>query len=258
MGYLAFKICLLFFNFLLFLSCGIKKEPSPPPVPKFKIHRIGSHVYVIPLSKEIVLEGFRSVDGYYIKETPSRFCFIVKHIRGRELLQCVEEARSQKISSRILIKEDEVILKFDEEGTYRVYPYKKMLVPKILKEVRGNVIRFKREYKEKIFAITKVINSVESEPLIVKVPPRALPRPPKPEKVSYAVRENNLFIYWWLDNDEDVVGFLIYRDGELLTEKAQGSNVYVDRLPRKKTVYEIFSVNRFGIKSEPAVLIYSP
>lgn len=251
------KFCFILLNFILISSCGIKREPEPLPEPEFRVLRIGTLVYLIPSNKDVVPESFTGRGWYYVKDKPERFCFRVKHLRGKEALVCVPEAYTGKPSAEVILLKDSLKLLFKREGVYRVYPYREGLIPKVLKELRGREVLLERKHTPYMVAITELVGDRESEPLILEVPPRKPPEPPPPEGLRYVVREDRLILYWW-SGSEDVSGFLVYRNGKLLTEKPIIQNVYEDRLPKGKTIYEVRSVNKFGVKSEPARIIYSP
>ncbi len=252
-----FKILFLLLKFGLILSCGIKKPPKPLPPPEYELKRIGSKVYLIPKIKGLKAEGFVPIDGFLVRDDPSRFCFKVSSPKGREVLSCVEEAGAGRPSLEVEVKNDRVEIIAKEVGTYRLYPYRDgKLIPKPLAEVRGRKMEIERGLKPKIVGVTKVMGRVESEPTIVEIPPVEPLRPAPPEDVRYVVRGDKLFLYWWGPDDE--VRFLVYRNGKLLTPEPIVSNYYVDELPKRETVYEIVSVNSAGAKSEPARIVYRP
>ena len=256
MGCGKFKILLIILKIGLILSCGIKKPPKPVLPPKYELKRIGSKVFLIPKTKALKAEGFVPVNGLLLKEDPSRFCFKVSGPQGKEVLSCVEEAVKVRPKAEAKVVEDKVEVLMADKGTYRVYAYKGgELVPKPVMEFSGNRIELKRDYKEKIFGITKVIGKVESEPVVVKIPPLEPPEPEPPEDLRYIVRGGKLYIYW---SGGDDLSFLVYRNGKLLTSEPIVRNYFVDKLPEAETVYEVVSVNRLGGKSKPVRIVYRP
>lgn len=245
-------LCLIIFKLF---SCGIKRDPKPPPLPDFELYRIGSYLYLVPLKGEILVEGFQRKDFYFVREEPGRLCFTVRRKGGREVLRCVEEAVRETPRVEIRIEPERVLILPREEGRFRLYPYREELIPKPVAEF-GEKAELRREFRERIYALTRVIGPVESAPLLVRVPPREPPAPPKPEHLRITVRDSKLYLYWWVEGE--VEGFLVFRNEQLLTEEPIRSNVFVDDLPEGEVVYRVISINRFGKKSQPAEIRYRP
>jgi len=240
---------------LAVLSCGVKKDPEPLPLPRFDLYRIGSYVYLVPREGEIVAEGFEKRDSYLVRREEGSFCFRVKRRGGRELMRCVAEAVLSVPEVEVRVEPEGVRLLTPRGRRFRLYPYRDRPIPPPMREFSGELL-LGREPEERVYALTEVLGSVESAPLTVRVPPAEPPEPPPPRDVRYTVRGERLYLYWWAE--EGAEGFLIYRDGRLLTERPIRSHVFVDDLPEGEVVYEIVSVNRFGKKSKPAVLRYRP
>jgi len=256
MGDRFLKFLFLFLNLCLIYACGIKKDPKPLPLPEFDLRRIGTYVYLIPKEKGIHAEGFYKEKDYMYRVEEENFCFRVWKEKGRERNVCVEKAYIYRPEAELIFEEDRLIVRLSRSGKYRAYPYTDRLIPKLIKEFEGSEVSLPREYSAKRYAITEVKGSVESKPLVVEVPPKIPPKPPKPEEVSYVKRGGKIYIFWSMQ--ENVKGYLVYRNGKLLTPEPIIQNVFVDKEPKKLMRYEIVSVNKFGVKSEPAVLIYRP
>ncbi len=256
-GKFSLKFSIFSLNILIFLSCGIKKEPKPLPFPDYRVYRIGEYVYVVPKIEGIYIDDFERKEEFFRKKESENFCFTVAHVKGKRVNVCVDRATSVKLRPETLITKDEVVVRFQREGLYRVYPFRGELIPTPLREIRGKEVSFKRTYNLQVYAVTRVIGSVETSPVIVEVPPKKPPKPEKPEDVSYSLRGGKIYIYW-RSEDESVIGFLVYKNGKLLTEKPITQNLIADEVPREKAIYRIISVNRFGVKSDPAILIYKP
>ncbi len=256
MSFKGFKFRFFILKVLLICACGIKKEPKPPPLPEFEVKRIGSLVFLIPSVPDVEAEGFVKGDGFLVRKEPSRFCFRVGVKGGRETLRCVEGAKDKRPSAEVKLEEDHVILFLREEGIYRLYPYEGRLIPKPIMEVRGRVLNVRREYEKKVYALTQVIDNVESQPLLVEVPPIESEAPPPPKRLSFLVRGNRLYLYW--SASDEATGFLVFRNGRLLTERPVVGNVFIDDVPAEVTVYEVVAVNRWGRKSKPVRVIYRP
>lgn len=250
------KFPFLLLNLCLIYTCGIKKDPKPLPLPEFDLRRIGTYVYLIPKEKGVRAEGFYRQGNFMYRVEEKNFCFRVWKENGRERNVCVEEAYTYRPKAELLLEEDRLILRFRRSGRYRIYPYTDRLVPKPIKEFEGSEVFLPREYSTRRYAITEVKGPVESEPLVVEVPPKIPPKSQKPKEVSYVKRGGKIYIYWSMQ--ENVEGYLVYRNGKLLTPKPIIQNIFVDEEPKKLTRYEIISVNKFGVKSEPAILIYKP
>lgn len=249
------KTALLLLKIAIILGCGIKKSPKPLPLPNYEVKRIGSKVYVIAPVSEVEVKGFEVVNGFFVKEHPDRFCFRIRRLGGREVFHCVNRAKEGKPSVKVSFEGKKATLMFEEEGTYRIYPVKEHLIPKKVKEFKGRVLVMERTFENRTYAVTKVEGSVESEPAVVNIPPLQPPRPEPPEDVSLVVREGRLYLYWWGGEDNR---YLVYRNGRLLTQEPIIRNVFVDDVPQTETVYEVVSVNKFGVRSEPARIIYKP
>ena len=238
----------------LIVGCGVKKAPKPPPLPHYDVKRIGSKVYLIPLEEGIEVKGFEMKRGFLVKERSSSFCFEIKKREGRRVYRCIGEAVREKPTARVHLKRDRAIVKLEESGIYRLYPVRDTLIPRTMKEIRGDEFIIERVREKRTYALTKVIGSVESEPLFIEIPPIKPTPPPPPRDIGYVVRDGYLYLHW----RGDAEGYLIYRDGKPLTEKPVRGNVFVDELPSGEAVYEILAVGEDGITSEPVRFIYRP
>jgi len=256
MGDWLLRFLFLFLNFCFIYACGIKRDPKPLPLPEFSLRRIGTYVYLIPKGKGVHAEGFFGERDFMFRLEKRNFCFRVWREKGRERNVCVEGAYTYRPKAELLLEKDRLIVRLSRSDRYRIYPYTDRLIPKPIEEFVGSEVSLPREYSSKRYAITEVKGSVESEPLIVEVPAKIPPKPPKPEGVSYVKRGEKIYIYWFMQ--KDVKGYIVYRNGKLLTPEPILRNVFIDKEPEELTRYEIVSVNEFGVRSDPAVLIYKP
>ena len=254
MGFL--NLVLLFMVLVFFFSegCGIKKPPKPPPRPEFQVRRIGDLVYVIPTDGNVVVEGFERAKGFWVLRREERFCFKVSHVKGKSVLQCVEEAPKGRPEAKVEVLRDRVVVRLKGFRSYRVYPVKDDLIPVPVMESNGEVV-LRRSHVARRFGITGVVDGVETEPLFVEVPPVETERPEKPKDLKYTVKGNRIVIFW---RGEEGMRYLVYRNDTLLTEEPILVNVFVDRLPEPGTVYRVISVNDEGVRSEPAQIVYRP
>jgi len=238
---------------LVCTSCGVKRDPQPLPLPEFDLLRIGSRIYVVPRKGEILPEGFERRDSFFIRQEAGRVCFTVRRLEGGKVLSCVQEAVREKPKLEVRVESERVLVL--SKGRFRVYPYRGELVPRPLKEFTDSLV-LERGFEEKVYAVTQITGSVESPPVLIRVPPKEPPTPPPPKDLSFAVRGGKIYIYW--RSEGEVEGFLVYRNGRLLTQKPVKSHVFAENLPAGEAVYEVVSVNRFGRKSKPATIHYRP
>jgi len=248
----------LFLFFLLILSCGIKAPPKPLPEPVFSVKRIGEFVYV--LGNDIKVEGFKKFDGFWYKKEKKALCFKVKHTKGKTKKVCVREAFKEIPKLEVRELKEEVLIIPKEEGVYRVYKVlkDKILYPNPLKEFKKDV-KIKKDYEPYYVGITKLISqNYESEPLIIKIPPKPKPAPKPPYAGGYTIKNEKLIIYWFHESYDKIVGFNIYKNGEKLNKKPLKRNYFFDHIPDKDTIYEITAVNRFGMESKPLKIFFHP
>ncbi len=252
------KVFLPVLNFLFLTSCGIKKEPKPLPEPEYKLLRLGSYIYVIPKKGGINVEGFDKFHNFFVKKNPLNICFKVKHVEGKIKLECVEKAITEVPPYSLEITEEEVVVRLLKEGEYKLYRVETVPIPTSGMKVNCCEVRMKREFMPKKVALTRVVGNRESQPAIIEVPPKAPPEPSPPEKGGYKLRGKNLYIYWWMKEDRGVTGFFVYKNGRRITPEPITANVFRDEAPSEPTVYEVRSVNKFGVESKPLKILYKP
>ena len=233
-------------------ACGVKKAPKPPKKPDYEVYRIGKYVYIVPKEEGLKVEKARKVGKNMVIYTKKPLCFRIQKEGKRTVKECVGGAVEGKPEYGILVRDRELVVKFKEEGTYRVYRYSDMPLPPPIGEVKGKEIRLERKAEGETYGITKVVGSAETEPVVIRVPPRLFLPPPPPQDVSYAVRGGKIYIFWRSPRDD--LRFIVHRNGKPLKEKPIKAPVIVDDLPSEETVYEIFSVDERGLRSKPARL----
>ena len=248
----------LFFLFLLILSCGIKAPPKPQPEPQFSFRRIGSFVYVV--GKDIEVEGFKNLNGFWYRREEKPFCFLVKHVKGKSKKVCVKESIKKPPKLKVKELKEAVLIIPREKGNYRVYRVVKngLLYPIPLKEFSKSV-EIKKEYEPYYVGITKVLSPIyESEAFIIKIPPKSKPIPKPPYSAGYTVVGSKLIIYWFHENYDELIGFNVYKNGKKLNKIPIKRNYLEDTLPKSKTLYEITAVNKFGVESKPVKVYFHP
>ena len=250
-----FKISLVVLNAFTLLSCGIKTDVEPLPKPKYRVLRVGELVYIIPEDKNVIPEGFRKEGNFFVKKERGRFCFRVRHVEGKEETRCVREASSDKPEARVEVEGDHLKLSLEEEGKYRVYPYRDRLIPQPIEEVEGDLITLKRKYEPYKVAITKVENGIESAPIVVDVPALKPPTPTPPKGVKILKKAGKIYIYWWA---EENMKYMVYKNGMPLTKEPTQATIVSDEIPAQETTYEVIAINEFGVRSKPARIIYKP
>lgn len=250
-----FKISLVILNTFILLSCGIKTDVEPLPKPKYKVLRVGDWVYIIPEDKKVIPEGFRKEGNFFVRKERGRFCFRVRHVEGKEETRCVREASSEKPRARLKVEGDKLKVLMEEEGIYRVYPYRDPLIPSPIEETESGLIILSRKYKPYKVAITKVVDGIESDPIIVEVPALKPPAPPPPKGVKILKKAGKIYIYWWA---EENMKYMVYRNGEPLTKEPTHATIVSDDIPKQETTYEVVAINEFGVKSKPTRITYKP
>jgi len=241
----------------LFLSCGVKGDPKPPPEPQFSVKRVGPFVFVI--GEDLLVPGFNRGKGFWYKKEPRPLCFTVKHAYGRSKTACVEG--EPPLKPRITLKEegDKLLLRGEEGVLYRVYPLSGELpLPFPLKEFKGKGY-LEKKYKPYKVALSQVVKeNLEAGPLYLEVPPKPLPVPPPPEEFGYLEEGDKLYLYWFHPEPEKLAGFNLYEDGKKLNSSPVRGFTYSLKKPSKKTLFEVRAVNAFGVESKGAILLYSP
>ena len=258
MGIILKRFGLLILIFMYILGCGIKKYPVPPPYPEFTIKRIGDKVYLIPETKGIKPEGFVKKGDMFVRIESDPFCFKVTHELGRSVMRCVEGAKGEPPYARVMDLGEEAGIQLSGYRSFRFYRVSggDIILPHFL-ETEGGEVRLKKSIKGMRVAITGVLSGVESEPAYVEIPAKEIPPPQPPEDLRLMVRGSTLYLYWW-HRDEDILGFIIRKNGMTLTDKPIRSYVFSEPAPEKETTYEVIAVNRFGKESQPARITYRP
>jgi hypothetical protein len=248
-GFIALFLVLFAY---LNLSCGIKKSPKPLKKPNVSIKVIGSSVYIIPYEPITKPKGFIYSGRYLYKEVKKGECFKISAPNRKALKFCVESILVQK--PKVDIEEDRegVLLKPGGFERYRLYPLEGVPMLEKGKEVKGQLY-IEKDFISRCFALTGVKGSAESFPYEFCVSPKTPPKPPKPLNLTLTLLGGRLVLLW---DSESGLEYVIYKNGKEVARVR--SNVFIDAIPEEETLYEVRSLNRFGVLSEPAGAIYSP
>ncbi len=78
------------------------------------------------------------------------------------------------------------------------------------------------------------------------------PEPPK--RFEYFIYRGKLFLIWTESSSKDVTGYLIERDGKVLTKDIINTYYYIINSWKKGDIFKIYSVDRGGNRSPPVYL----
>ncbi|MEZ0361813.1 MAG: hypothetical protein ABWK04_07995 [Hydrogenobacter sp.] len=241
---------------LILSSCGIKANPEPLPEPLVEIRRLGDNVYVRSLQGNIQVEGFEKLDGWFMKEDKEAFCFIVRRIGGKSGKFCVGKSIQKKPA--VILKENDSNLLIEASGfpSYRLYPLSDGKLD-ILNgaEFRG-IYRISRDYFRRCYAITGVLDAVESEPYNFCVEAKKVPPIKDVERLEYQTISDKIYLIWSYTPDDLFKEFVIYKDGKEVGSTQ--SYMYEDTLPEGKTTYTVKVRNKLGFESSGRSITYSP
>lgn len=239
-------------------ACGIKGPPVPPPPPNISIKRIGDFIYIKPnLNQKLKAKGFRYKNGLYVRQDKSSLCFDVKdYYTNTSSVYCVPPAIEKTPIILEAYRKFNIYIHLKGFKNYMIYKHKpnKGFNPFDGKMVKSVVV-LPPDFSAVCYDITGVFNSVESPPKEVCFKKENPPAPKTPQNLNFSVYKDKLYLYWEPNQDNGYTkGYLIYKNGKLLTKHPITQNVFVDKIPKSFTIYEVRAVSIFGNKSKPAEL----
>ena len=236
-------------------ACGIKAPPKPPEPPKVLVKRIGDYVYIKPLDNEVFkVKGFEKSGNIFYKRDKSSFCFDVEG-KDASSLYCVPPAIEKRPVVLKAYRKFRIHLSLRGFKRFRLYkhPAGRPFDPFEGSMVVGKNAVLPPDFSSFCYAITGIENGIESFPVEVCFKKQTPPVPQTPKNVNFTVYHDKIYIYWEPNEDEGyTIGYLVYKNGKLLTKKPIRSNVFEDTLPKGFTVYKIEAVGEYGTKSKPA------
>ncbi len=236
-------------------ACGIKAPPKPPEPPKVLVKRIGDYVYIKPYQNEVLkVKGFYKEGNIFFKKDKSSFCF---EIEGKDAssLYCVPPAIEKRPIVVKAYRKFKIYLSLKGFKRFRLYkhPIDKPFNPFEESITVGGKAILPPDFSSFCYTITGLQNGVESYPRDICFKKQTPPIPKTPQNANFTVYNNKIYLYWEPNEDSGyTIGYLVYKNGELLTKRPIRSNVFVDRLPKGFTVYKIEAISEYGTKSKPA------
>jgi hypothetical protein len=238
-------------------ACGIKAPPKPPAPPQVLVKRIGNYIYIKPVGNEkLKVKGFSYENGIFFKKDKSSACFEIK-VAESSSLYCVPPAIEKRPIVLKAYRKFRIHLELSGFKRFRLY---KHIPGKPFNPFQESVVVGKKavlppDFSAFCYAITGLENGIESLPEEVCFRQQKPPTPKTPQNVNFMVYKDKIYIYWEPNEDSGyTIGYLVYKNGKLLTKKPIHSNVFVDKLPKGFTVYDIQAVGEYNTKSKPAEL----
>ena len=282
----------LFFLFLIgfLFSCGVKSSPLPPEdktpkvVDNLNIKQQGNLIVlywkynkaqdisfkILLNGKEINLPIFQQGNLFWIeypfKGFSVEYCFQVETIRGifskTSKYKCITTKKFNLFSDspKIFQKEGEIYIKWeDKKGEFFIYKEKSKnrIPPIVYSKIKNNNIFEDRNVisgQKYCYFLTKNENQVESNRVYTECITYVDIYPPKKPKISYIKNRNNLIIILGHIDENDFAGFLIEKNGKLLTNIPTKTYYFIDKNWHRSDVYKIYSVDKNGNKSSPVYL----
>ncbi len=246
---------LLYSLFILFISisCGIKRSPVPLEYPKFSTKVIGNVMYIIPEGGINKPEGFKYMGNFIYKSVSKGECIVITAPHRKKKKVCIENTITKKPKVKLEEHEDYILLRVSGFERYVLYPYGEFPLFKQGREFGTSEIRLNKDYEKKCYALTGVIGNYESPFYRFCVTPKPLPTPPPPESLSLFVFKDRLLLVW---SFKEGFEYILYRNGKEI--KRLKGNIFIDKLPKGETLYEVVAISPLGAKSKPAKVLYRP
>ncbi len=237
-------------------ACGIKGPPVPPPPPDISLKRIGDYIYIKPnVHQKLEIKGFIYQNGLYVRKDKSSLCFNVKDRFTRTSgFYCIPPAIEKTPTVVKYYRKFHIHLYLKGFETYRIYKHK---IDHGFDPFDGELIKsiatLPPDFSSFCYSITGVFDSVESAPKEVCFQKQIPPLPKTPQNLNFSIYKNKLYLYWEPNQDNGYTkGYVVYKNGILITKHPIKANVFVDRLPKGFTVYKVQAVSVFNSKSQPA------
>lgn len=239
---------------LLLAGCGIRANPQVLKHPEVEIRRIGEKVYVKSLSGEIRVRGFERQGNYWVRVEGNPFCFTVERLGEGSRRFCVEQAREERPSIRLVEEESHVAVIPSGFESYRLYALREGSL--LLETVRtvGEHARLERDYWERCYALTGLRGNVESRPVEFCIKPKPPPTVPEVEGLELRRGRHALYLLWFYEHHYRE--FVIYRDGKEVGRT--GGFAFETGLPEGRATFTIKVVSPAGFESKGRTVDYSP
>jgi hypothetical protein len=286
-----FKAVLLLTS-IFYIGCGVKGSPKPPNEKEsinFLIEDVKQQgnlvVFYWKTNKKLNIQNTKVIlndkilntsiyhlDNFYwidykFTDFNKEYCFFVKTTIANDVynsqIRCIKPQKYTIIHDKVklILKNDGILLKWNEKyqnvNIYRGNSYIEIL-PIPYKQIKNENNYFDKDVslnKVYCYYITTTINNIETNRIYsecIKFEDIYPPHPPS--NLTYLIKDNNLTIIWEPPSDNDVIGYLIYKNGKLLTNFLIKGYYFIDNHFKKGDVYAIYSVDKASNKSKPAYL----
>ncbi|EDP73430.1 hypothetical protein [Hydrogenivirga sp. 128-5-R1-1] len=274
---------------LFIVGCGVKGSPKPPLkktplrilhegikqqgniiIYFFKTKLLNLDRLNIYLNdKKLKLPVYNIRNFYWIEyeftEFNKNYCFYIKYNNKfvQSKFKCIKPQKYQKIKDnlKLILKNNGILLKWKNKYA-KVNIYKGSSYLEIL-PLPYTQVRYKNYYMDKnvrlnkiyCYYITATISNIETNRIYsecIKFEDKYPPSPP--ENLTYILDKNKLTIIWHPPEDEDIIGFIIYKNNKPYTNFIVKSYYFIDKTFKKGDVYQIFSIDKAGNKSKPVYL----
>ena len=229
---------------------------------KFKVYLNGKVVYVD-------ISNLSDIYWFYftISSLKKEYCFniyVVSKDNESESspIKCIIPSTSFPSKPKILgidIKENGLVLRWSGNGEYiNIYRSNRELIPPVtLKKVKNNHkyldndLVFNKEYCYYITTENNGVESERSETVCKKFEDVFPPKPPSDFKLLK--RNNDYYLIWKESPSNDVIGYILYKNGKPIFDIPIKTYFFVDKDYKKGDEYSIVAVDRAGNRS---VMVY--
>ncbi len=272
------------------ISCGVKSSPLPPedktpkPVNNLHLKQQGNllvlywnyaqtedtkfEVYLN--EKKLEFPIFKHNQLFWI-EYPfnsfnTEYCFQIKVKRGlysnTSNYKCIKTHKYSHFveNPQVSQDKDKVVIRWkSKNGKFYIYRgNNKQEIPPIPYSYEKNNNEFLdrnvESGKKYCYYLTKEENTVETNRVYTHCITYKDIYPPEIPKVSYIKKKENLIIILGTIKDKDFAGFLIEKNGKLITDIPLKTYYFIDKNYKNGDTYKIYSVDKEGNKSKPVYL----